>query len=66
MRSLVYWLIGLAGVAFLSSAALDASLSFPVWGNNPEVYWRLSIGFLAFAAVLSLVQIRDQALSGKD
>ncbi len=52
-------LIGLAVLAFLVGA-LGRFLFDGQWlGNEPVVFWRGAMGFLAFAIALILLQIRD-------
>ncbi len=52
-------LLGLAGLAFLVGT-LGRFLFDGHWlGNEPVVFWRGAMGFLAFAIALILLQIRD-------
>jgi len=60
MKQLVYGLVVLAAVAFLAGTAARFLLGGAFMGQDPVVYWRGSIGFLAFAATLTLIQIRDK------
>ena len=60
MKMLVNILIILAAIAFLVGAAARFLSGGHFLGQEPVVYWRGSIGFLAFASTLLLMQIRDK------
>jgi hypothetical protein len=59
MNLVINVLIGLAILAFLVGT-LGRFIFGGLWmGNEPVVYWRGAIGFLAFAVTFILIQIRD-------
>jgi hypothetical protein len=59
MNLCVNVLIGLAVLAFLVGT-LGRFIFGGQWlGNEPVVFWRGAMGFLAFAITLILLQIRD-------
>ncbi len=60
MNQVVQILIGLALLAFVVGAVAALAVQGPVMGLLPVTYWRGAIGFLAFAMVLILQQIRDK------
>ena len=60
MNRLINALILLAALAFASGAVARFLGGGNLLGNEAVVYWRGSIGFLAFAVTLLLVQIRDK------
>ena len=59
MNRLINTLILLAALAFIVGTLARFLGGGNLLGNEAVVYWRGSIGFLAFAATLLLVQIRD-------
>ncbi|GAB4234321.1 MAG: hypothetical protein Kow00109_07340 [Acidobacteriota bacterium] len=60
MREAVWVLFGLAALAFLVGAGARFLGDGTVLGHPAVTYWRGAIGFLGFAAVLVLIQIRDR------
>jgi len=60
MKQLVIVLVVLAAIAFIAGTIARFLLGGPLMGHEPVVYWRGSIGLLAFAGVLLLMQIRDK------
>jgi len=60
MNRLVNILIILAALAFIVGTLARFLGGGTLLGNEAVVYWRGAIGFLAFAATLLLVQIRDR------
>ena len=60
MNRLINALILLAALAFVSGTLARFLGRGTLLGNEAVVYWRGSIGFLAFAVTLLLVQIRDK------
>ena len=60
MKMLVNTLIILAATAFIVGTAVRFLYGGHFLGQEPVVYWRGAIGFLAFACTLILVQIRDK------
>jgi len=60
MKMLVNILIILAAIAFLVGTAIRFLHGGHFLGQEPVVYWRGAIGFLAFASTLILMQIRDK------
>ena len=60
MNRLVNILIILAALAFIVGTLARFLGGGTLLGNEAVVYWRGAIGFLAFAATLLLVQIRDK------
>ena len=60
MHRLINALILLAALAFASGAVARFLSGGNLLGNEAVVYWRGSIGFLAFAVTLLLIQIRDK------
>lgn len=60
MNRLITVLIFLAALAFIVGALARFLGGGNLVGNEAVVYWRGSIGFLAFAVTLLLIQIRDK------
>lgn len=60
MRQLINVLIALAALAFVTGTVARFLVNGPWLGHEPVVYWRGSVGLLAFAMTLLLIQIRDR------
>ena len=60
MKMLVNALIILAAIAFVVGTAVRFLYGGHFLGQEPVVYWRGAIGFLAFASTLILMQIWDK------
>ena len=60
MKQLINVLLGLAALAFLIGTMARFLSGGFLLGNEAVVFWRGAIGFLAFAIVLLLIQIRDR------
>ncbi len=60
MKQIVDVLVWLAVLAFVVGAATRFLFGGTLLGQEAVVYWRGSIGFLAFASTLTLMQIRDK------
>ncbi|MDE2929071.1 MAG: hypothetical protein OXT71_22015 [Acidobacteriota bacterium] len=60
MNQLISILIFLAVLAFIVGTLARFLGGGNLLGNEAVVYWRGSMGFLAFAVTLLLVQIRDK------
>ena len=60
MSNLVGVLLALAVLAFLSGVFARFLGGGGLLGFEAVVFWRGAIGFLAFAAILLLMQIRDR------
>ena len=60
MKTLVNVLIVLAAIAFAVGTGIRFLQGSHFLGQEPVVYWRGALGFLAFASTFILMQIRDQ------
>ena len=60
MKQIANVLLMLAVLAFLVGTLARFFSNGVVFGNEAVVYWRGAMGFLAFAIVLILMQIRDR------
>ena len=60
MNQIVNVLLILAVLAFLVGTLARFLSDGVLLGNEAVVYWRGTMGFLAFAIALTLIQIRDR------
>ena len=60
MRHVINVLVVLATAAFLIGIFARYIFEDPFLGFSPVTYWRGTVGLLAFAATLLLMQIRDR------
>ena len=60
MKNLINALLVLAVLAFLVGTLGRFATGGAILGQEPVVFWRGSIGLLAFAMTLILLQIRDK------
>lgn len=60
MKTLIHGLVVLAVLAFLVGTLGRFATGGSILGQEPYVFWRGSMGLLAFAITLILMQIRDK------